>query len=351
VRRLNILAGCLALLAACTPAPKPPSASILSVYRLDPPALIQLDSRNQPDRVLPLTIPDGCAVNDFYPAPHGFALAIEFNCAFGQAVVWMNAETGQLKQAVTNSDSHFLAWAPAGDALYLKADTINRPHVVRVDVNGGEQALPISELTYDLAPSTAGSHFLFAFSRGMGLGSELWLAQGAGQTSRLIAADGGSYLSLARWSPDGSQIAIIKIPDSATPFTVGGLWVMRSDGGAARQLAPADAGHGYPPAWSPDGSKIAFVVRENPGDPRADQSAQALISNLHLVDVADGTDRALTSFASARVGSPAWQPDGNNIAFTVVVDDKMTAYTLDSNSGRLQPVGAGSVCCPAWLRR
>ena len=115
--------------------------------------------------------------------------------------------------------------------------------------------------------------FTYTLSRGLGYGSELYLAQNDGQISKLLYTDQYYYISFARFSPDGEKIAFIKTPDSQTPFTVGELWVIDSDGTNPRKLADADAGHGYAANWSPDGTKIAFVLRENPEDENADRSS------------------------------------------------------------------------------
>jgi Tol biopolymer transport system component len=185
----------------------------------------------------------------------------------------------------------------------------------------------------------------------MGLGSEMVFAQNDGRAVKQLIADPGFYLSLARWSPDEKNIAYIKIPDSQTPFTVGALWVMSADGSASRKLADADAGHGFAPAWSPDGTQLAFVKRENPNNAEADQSADALVSNLYLVNAQTGTMLPLTKFADARVGSPIWSPDGNQIAFTVVMNDKMSVMLVDPASGETQQVLTGAACCPAWIQK
>jgi dipeptidyl aminopeptidase/acylaminoacyl peptidase len=277
---------------------------------------------------------------------------MELSCSFGQAVMWLNTATGELRQPVTDSDSHFMAWEPGGQATYLKVDSMNRPHIILAPLEGRQKDVPITELAYDISPKPASQgEFLFSFSRGMGLGSEMWLARFDGRLVEQVTADPNSYLSFARWSPDGSQVAYIKIPDSATPFTVGELWVMKSDGSAAHKLAEADAGHGFAEAWSPDGSRIAFVVRENPGDVQADQIADALHSNISILNVRDGTQTALTHFQNARIEAPVWSPDGNRIAFSIVLNDKMTVYMVDMPSGDVQEVPAIPACCPAWMRK
>ena len=350
--RIHLLGACaVAVLAACMPLEPPPSGSALYVFRFDEPAFVELGTDLQPVGEVPFAVPAGCGLGSVFPAPRGPLLAVELNCAFGPVVLRLDVVTAEVEQLITTSDSHFLAWAPAGDAVYLRIDSINRPRVVRRRMKGGEEALPISELTYDLSPAPSGGAFLFAFSRGMGLGSELWTARAGGAEAEQLVVDPTSYLSLARWSPDGEQIAFIKVPDSATPFTIGELWVMEADGAQARRLAGVDAGHGFPPAWSPDASQIAFVVRENADELAADTSATALLSNVYLVQVADGAMERLTDLARARVESPAWRPAGDAIAFAAVVDDRIAVYLKDMVTGDLQRVPIDSACCAAWLQR
>ncbi len=345
----------LAMLAGCSPAllaTKVPSQGVFYMFRLDQPALVQLSTDGQLLHEIPLAIPSGCSLEGLYPPPVGATLVIEFSCSFGQAVALLDTGSGQIKQPVTDSDSHFMAWAPDGREAYLKVDTAARPHIIRVGVDGSRQDVTITELTYDLSPRPgARGEFLFSFSRGMGLGSEMWLAHSYGASVKQVRADPHYYLSFARWSPDGTRIAFIKIPDSATPFTVGELWLMNADGTNARKLSDADAGHGFAEAWSPDGRRIAFVVRDNPEDALADQDPAALRSNIAVVDAGGGLATQLTKLDAARVEAPAWSPDGESIAFTAVVDDKMKVYAADIRTGQAQQVLAVSACCPVWIRK
>ncbi len=336
---------------ACSPPPKTSSQSALYIFRENPPALVELSANDQPVREIPFSIPVGCGLDDLFPSPRGPYLAIELSCSFGQAVVWLNVSTDEFKQAVTDSDSHFLAWAPDGESVYLKVNTINHPQIVRVAADGSRENVPITGLTYALAPMPDGRDFIYSFSQGMGLGSEMQIAGFDGRLVRQLAADPGFYLSFARLSPDGTQIAYIKIPDSQTPFTVGELWVMSADGSNAHKLAAADAGHGFMPDWSPDGTRLAFVKRENPNDAAADQSADLLVSNIDLVTLHSGVVSPLTKFSDARVGSPVWSPAGNQIAFTVVMNDKMSVILVDPVSGETRQVSTGSACCAVWIQK
>ena len=278
-------------------------------------------------------------------------MAIEMSCPNGQTVVYLDMITNSVTQPVTDSDSHFLAWASDGGSTYLKVDSLGSPKVIRVAPEGAQESIPITEFTYDLASSAEADKFTFTFSRGLGQGSELWLAKRDGKTVEQVYADPFHYISFARYSPDGHLIAFIKIPDTQTPFTVGELWVMNADGSEARKLAEADAGHGYAANWSPDGKKLAFVKRENPNDERADQTSEALISNIYIVDVQNGALTQITHLEESRTETPSWSPDGNTLAFHVVINDRMEVRLADVSTGEIRALTGELTCCPVWVRK
>ena len=336
---------------SCTPTPPSPSQTLLYIYRFEPPALIEFSENVQAIREIPFSLPPHCNLFNIFSPPVGKYLAIELSCPNGQTVLFFDTEIHAITQPVQDSDSHFLAWTPDGRAAYLKIDSLGSPRVVRLFTEGRIEGLSVSEFTYDLAASSHFNEFTFTFSRGLGQGSELYLAERDGRISNLLYADTDNYLSFARFSPDGMQIAFVKTPDTQTPFTVGELWVMDRAGSSARKLADADAGHGYAVSWSPDGERLAFVVRENPEDEHADQSADALIGNIYIVQVESGALTQITFLENGRVESPLWSPDGNTLAFNAVVDDRMTVHTVDLAAGAFRSLLTEPACCPAWVRK
>jgi Tol biopolymer transport system component len=126
---------------------------------------------------------------------------------------------------------------------------------------------------------------------------------------------------------------------------------MGSDGSNPRKLADADAGHGYAANWSPDGSRIALVVRENPEDEIADQSSEALISNIYMVDVESGALTQVTQLEEGRAETPLWSPDGNTLAFNGVINDRMEVRIAELTTGEIRSLITESTCCPAWMRK
>lgn len=339
------------LLISCTPTPSSPVTNSLYVFRFSPPALIQLSQDFQILEELPFTFPPDCGLFDIFPAPRGTLLAVELSCAFGQTVLFLDLETGSAIKAFTEADSHFLAWTNDGKAVFLKVDSLGNPRIVRASTSLSAEIIPITELTYDLAPKPGGYDFTFTFSRGLGFGSEIYLARQDGRVVQQLYADTLSYIAYARWSPDGKKIAFIKIPDSQTPFTIGELWLINADGSNPHKLAEADAGHGYAANWSPDGTQIAFVKRENGNDPAASQSAEALISNIYIVNVETGEIEQVTHFAEGRAETPHWSPDGNTLAFQSVLNGRMDLQVVGVVSEEIKPILAEPACCPGWMRK
>jgi dipeptidyl aminopeptidase/acylaminoacyl peptidase len=337
-------------LLACTPQIKSAPVSAIYVYRFDPPAFVEFSADLQATREIPFSIPPDCGLLDTYTAPFGKFLLIELSCPNGQTVLFLDTVSGSVTQPVRDTDSHFLAWNDDGKSAYLKIDSLNRGRIVQMYTGGQSEDLKLSNSTYDLAVKPNSDSFTFTLSRGLGSGSELNFSRNHGLRVETLYADQLNYISFARYSPDGSQIAFIKIPDSQTPFTVGELWVMNADGTSARKLADADAGHGYAANWSPDGSQIAFVRRENPDDERANQLAEALMSNIYLVNIQSGDIRQITHFTKGRVETPHWSPDGNTLAFNVVLDGRMDVQIAEPPSGPIQPLLTESACCPSWIR-
>jgi len=370
MRAKLITAHCLlitALLLSCSSTPAPPQTSLL-IYGFDSPAFIEYSAELKLIKEIPFSIPPNCGLNNTFPAPIGKYLLIELNCPNGQTVLFLNTEAGSTSQPITDTDAHFLAWTSDGKATYLKVDTAGNMHFVRAYPNGKTEFVPIAAYTYDLAPKPNSNDFAFTFSRGLGQGSELWLATNNAKVVKQLYADQYNYVSFARYSPDGRQIAFIKIPDTQTPFTVGELWLIpsttdfannaQSSAQGGKLLAYADAGHGYAANWSPDGKRIAFVVRENPEDEKANQTSDALISNIYVVDISSGKLNQITHFDNGRVETPFWSPDGNTLAFNAVINGRMNVSIADVDFGSSNPISAEvksleaeSTCCPAWMRK
>ena len=79
------------------------------------------------------------------------------------------------------------------------------------------------------------------------------------------------------------------------------------------------------PAWSPDGKQIAFLSKRGHANP--DRTSN---EDLWIVEARDGAEpRQVTKTPLGEGGRPAWSPDGSRIAVLVSDDDQNTAYGMN----------------------
>ncbi len=107
---------------------------------------------------------------------------------------------------------------------------------------------------------------------------------------------------------------IAYVTKAATRFT---LWVADSDGEGA-QSALTSPEPIISPAWSPNGAQLAYVSFE---------SRKPVI---YAHDVATGKRRLLANFRGSN-SAPAWSPDGRQIVATLSRDGGSQLYVLDSS--------------------
>ncbi|HQH40031.1 MAG TPA: hypothetical protein PLH19_16075 [Anaerolineae bacterium] len=302
-----------------------------------------------------------CEVFALHDSPNGRWIAVDVGCEARSHTLLLEVVTGQTRSAEPEpwNDSFFLNWAPDGDSFLLRVDPIGDDLILLVNARSGRfEQMEVPPFTYDVAFSPDGKRVLYAVSRGLGFGSEVWLMDRNGRNREQIIHDPAHVIAYPRWSPTGEAIAYVRMPDSNVPFTVGELVLADGNGRNERVVAPADAGHGYPPVWSPDGQQVAFVVRENPEESAADVAAPYLESNVCLADAASGSARTVTRFEGALTEMPAWSPDGTWLAFS---SDPSTGsgqaaggvpdiWLLEVASGEVQQVTRNANArCPVWV--
>lgn len=114
---------------------------------------------------------------------------------------------------------------------------------------------------------------------------------------------------------------IAYVSKTAGRFT---LWVADADGEAA-QSALASPEPIISPAWSPNGKELAYVSFE---------SRKAVV---YVQDVASGQRKAVANFRGTN-SAPAWSPDGQQLAVTLTRDGVSQLYLMSRSGDNLRRV-------------
>jgi outer membrane protein OmpA-like peptidoglycan-associated protein len=129
------------------------------------------------------------------------------------------------------------------------------------------------------------------------------------------------------WMADGKQIVFSHL---------GKLWKIDANGFNLETLIPM--GTNFSPAISPDNKFLAYISEIN-------QSR-----NIYIRQMTTGDEWALTKFpVSHRVGSPAWSPDGKQLAFSVSLFEKVDVWRVNLDGSDLKRLTKdGYSNSPAW---
>jgi len=136
------------------------------------------------------------------------------------------------------------------------------------------------------------------------------------------------------WSPDGRELAY----SAKTPTGNDAIVVESADGTGARRIFRRAPHWIWGTAWSPDGRHIAFTV----------QGQLHAATQLWVVN-ADGTDPHVVLEAPF-VGSPAWSPDGAQLAVLIGSDQTHGSLMLMAadGSGQTYLLEGSSISNPVW---
>lgn len=133
-----------------------------------------------------------------------------------------------------------------------------------------------------------------------------------------ILTPGAFEESSPAWSPDGRQIAFVRLHGEADVDKMpnSDIFVVEARAGAQpRRLTTSTADEGGRLAWSPDGRQIAYVLGDEVKYSAYDQA------KLAVIPAAGGDSRVLTTTLDRPVSSGIWSTDGSAL-FVTITDDR-----------------------------
>jgi dipeptidyl aminopeptidase/acylaminoacyl peptidase len=152
----------------------------------------------------------------------------------------------------------------------------------------------------------------------------------------------GSPSSPISWSPDGKDLAIVKV---ASPYTGDSdkstIQILTADSGAMRPLTGRSRLESQP-VFSPDGTKIAHWYPRD-GDTKN-------VNELHVGPVGGGETSSLTRALDRNVERTMWMPDGKSLLIAAN-DGTTTGLWIQPLTGPAKRIDVGKVVAtaPFWL--
>lgn len=161
---------------------------------------------------------------------------------------------------------------------------------------------------------------------------QLWRARTDGKEKLQLTPDTLDVF-LARWSPDGSRLAVM----AREPGKAWQIYLVSAAGGDLRPLLQ-ESRNAADPSWSPDGKSLVFGrVNDFMGKENAARILHILHLDTNAVEEVPGSDGLF---------SPRWSPDGRWIAALTLDQRQVRLFSVANRTWTTLPVPSGAD--PVW---
>ena len=235
-------------------------------------------------------------------------------------------------------DTLDLTWSPNGERIaFTRFDNgVQNIYVTRLD--GTSPLVNLTNTPFnDSQPAWSPNSERIAFVSDESGDLDIYVMSADG-TERTRLTDNPTQDTSPTWSPDGTQIAFVSDRNGSPQlFRMG-------DNGANQQLLAGTLSNVTSPAWQPSPrptvvNRIAFAAGAVRG-----------FSNLFVINTTGAGRVTLINTAEFDTITPAWSPDGTQIAFAGRDSINYDIFVMPSSGG--DPIrltnGEGSNMHPAW---
>ena len=214
-------------------------------------------------------------------------------------------ESMQIRKLTSSGRASQVAISPDGKYVAYLSEEGRRPslRIKQVATGSDVEIVPEEDIWFrNVLFTPDGDYIVYQASLLFDAPADLYQIPTLGGTPRKLMSDVNGEISL---SPDGTQIAFLRHPGGGIGATQE-LWAANLDGSDERLVTKVDEGLMATPAWAPDGQQIAFGAID----------LEALNMTLLVVPAAGGEIRPLTDEVWEDLGSLSWYPDGSGLIVT-----------------------------------
>lgn len=255
--------------------------------------------------------------------------------------LWITDPAGRNLQQLT-ADTLAIqrpAWSPDGASLAFMITARDHTDIDVVNANGSGRMTIANGRTRNADPSWSPDGQRLAFAGGPFGRDTIFVMNRDGTNVSILTGsewDDGE----PAWSPNGQRIAFTSLRDPAVNNTRWRrLFLMNADGSNVQRVAPDNDLVAFSPAWSPDGTQLAFEAHSPAGQ-----------THIYIYRLSTSAVRQLTS-ASEEDHRPTWSPDGARIVFSRVsaaAGVHLFSIAVDGSDTRQITTGATSDVDPAF---